>query len=88
MPRSRAEIAEVIARNTPALAIHLNEPWGMAEEHGRWEGTVATKEGPLALAGVYAAKWHDTAEGWRLQAELFTPLVVSLPSPATPRRTG
>lgn len=57
-------------------AIHMNEPWGMAEEHGRWEGVVATKEGPLALAGVYAAKWHDTAEGWRLQAEIFTPLTV------------
>ncbi len=57
-------------------AIHVNERWGMAEEHGRWEGTVATKEGPLELSGVYAAKWHDTAEGWRLQAEIFTPLTV------------
>jgi ketosteroid isomerase-like protein len=57
-------------------AIHVNEMWGMAEEHGRWEGSVATKEGPLELAGVYAAKWHLTAEGWRLQAEIFTPLTV------------
>jgi hypothetical protein len=26
MPKSRAAIADLIARNTPALAIHLNEP--------------------------------------------------------------
>ena len=57
--------------------IHVNERWGMAEEHGRWRATLMTKEGPLELAGVYAAKWHDTAEGWMLQAEIFTPLSVS-----------
>lgn len=56
--------------------IHVNDGWGMAQEHGRWTGTVSTKDGPLALAGVYAAKWHMGQEGWRLEAEIFTPLVV------------
>jgi ketosteroid isomerase-like protein len=56
--------------------IHVNEEWGMAEEHGRWTGTLMAADGPLALAGVYAAKWHYTAEGWMLQAEIFTPLTV------------
>src|SRR5437763_9645580 len=56
--------------------IHVNEEWGMAEEHGRWTGTIMTNDGALALSGVYAAKWHNTAEGWLLQAEIFTPLRV------------
>lgn len=56
--------------------IHVNDEWGMAEEHGRWMGTLTANDGPMALEGVYAAKWHNTAEGWRLQAEIFTPLKV------------
>jgi ketosteroid isomerase-like protein len=56
--------------------IHVNEPWGMAEEHGRWNVTINTRDGPMALAGVYAAKWQNTAEGWLLQAEIFTPVTV------------
>jgi ketosteroid isomerase-like protein len=56
--------------------IHVNEEWGMAEEHGRWTVTIMTNDGALALAGVYAAKWHYTAEGWLLEAEIFTPLQV------------
>ena len=56
--------------------IHVNDEWGMAEEHGRWTGTLMAADGPLALEGVYAAKWHYTAEGWMLQAEIFTPLTV------------
>jgi ketosteroid isomerase-like protein len=59
--------------------IHVNVEWGMAEEHGRWTGTIRTKDGPMELAGVYAAKWHNTAEGWLLQAEIFTPITVVRP---------
>jgi ketosteroid isomerase-like protein len=58
------------------VEIHVNEEWGMAEEHGRWSGTLMANDGPMELAGVYAAKWHHTAEGWLLQAEIFTPLTV------------
>jgi hypothetical protein len=33
----------------------------------------------LDVAGVYAAKWHFTAEGWMLEAEIFTPLTIVRP---------
>lgn len=56
--------------------IHVNDEWGMAEEHGRWTGTLMANDGPMELAGVYAAKWHLTPEGWLLQAEIFTPLTI------------
>ena len=59
--------------------IHINDEWGMAQEHGRWSGTLTAIDGLLAIEGVYAAKWHCTAEGWRLQAEVFTPMKVSRP---------
>ena len=59
-----------------AEEIHINEGWGMAQEHGRWTGTVSTKDGVVKVAGVYAAKWHLTEEGWRLEAEIFTPLMI------------
>jgi len=56
--------------------IHVNDAWGMAQEHGRWTATISTKDGPLELAGVYAAKWHLASGEWRLEAEIFTPLNV------------
>ena len=56
--------------------IHVNDEWGMAEEHGRWTGTLMANDGPMKLTGVYAAKWHNTAQGWLLQAEIFTPLTI------------
>jgi ketosteroid isomerase-like protein len=56
--------------------IHINEEWGMAQEHGRWSGTLMANDGPMKIDGVYAAKWHNTADGWQLQAEIFTPLKV------------
>jgi len=59
--------------------IHVNDDWGMAQEHGRWTGTVTTKEGLLRLGGVYAAKWHLAEGEWRLAAEIFTPLMVQQP---------
>jgi ketosteroid isomerase-like protein len=52
----------------------VNEGWGMAQEHGRWTGTVTTREGVMNLGGVYAAKWQYTDDGWKLRAEIFTPL--------------
>jgi len=59
--------------------IYVNEEWGMAEEHGRWSGTINANDGPLEVTGVYAAKWHFTADGWRLEAEIFTPLTIVRP---------
>ena len=59
--------------------IYVNEEWGMAEEHGRWSGTINANDGPLEVTGVYAAKWHYTADGWLLEAEIFTPLTIDRP---------
>jgi ketosteroid isomerase-like protein len=56
--------------------IHINDGWGMAQEHGRWTATISAKAGPLELAGVYAAKWQMTDGEWRLEAEIFTPLTI------------
>jgi len=70
-----AHDADATYSRTPEQ-IHVNDGWGMAQEHGRWTGTVSTKEGPLELGGVYAAKWHLAEGEWRLEAEIFTPLVV------------
>ena len=55
--------------------VHVNETWGLAEELGDWTGYVTASDGPAHSSGVYAAKWHRTADGsWRLQAEVFTTL--------------
>lgn len=72
--------ADVFARDPSATynrrpeEIHINDEWGMAQEHGRWTGTVSTDDGPMELGGVYAAKWHMVEGAWRLEAEIFTPL--------------
>ena len=77
--------ADLFARDPLAVhgrvpdEIHVNEGWGMAQEHGRWTASISTAEGKLELAGVYAAKWHCTSEGWRLEAEIFTPMSVARP---------
>lgn len=42
----------------------------MAHEQGHWTGG--------GMAGVYSAKWYRTGDGWRLQAEIFTPLNASM----------
>ncbi|HEX3578458.1 MAG TPA: nuclear transport factor 2 family protein [Thermoanaerobaculia bacterium] len=59
-----------------AHEIHVNEEWGMAQEHGQWTGTLTAKNGPIEIIGDYAAKWHLTSEGWLLQAEIFTPITI------------
>jgi ketosteroid isomerase-like protein len=74
--------ADMFARDRSAThegtpdEIHVNEDWGMAEEHGKWTGSLMANDGPIELAGVYAAKWQNTAEGWLLQAEIFTPITI------------
>lgn len=54
--------------------IHVDDAWGMAEEHGTWTSTTWTPDGVLELKGVYTAKWHLTPSGWLLRAEIFTPM--------------
>jgi ketosteroid isomerase-like protein len=60
--------------------VHINDGWGMAHERGRWSGTVSTKDGPIRVEGIYAAKWHLFEGEWRLEAEIFTPLTIEPPS--------
>ena len=67
---------ETATHDRTSVEIHINDDWGMAEEHGRWTGTLMANDGPMELLGVYAAKWHFTTDGWRLQAEIFTPLSI------------
>lgn len=59
-----------------ASEIHVNEGWGMAAEHGTWSGMIGARGGPIAVQGVYAAKWQKTEDGWMLQAEIFTPITI------------
>src|SRR5688572_13129488 len=83
--QSRRSWADMFERDKSATygrtpgEIYVNEEWGMAEEHGRWSGTVNANDGLLEVTGVYAAKWHYTAEGWLLEAEIFTPLTIVRP---------
>jgi ketosteroid isomerase-like protein len=60
-----------------AHEIHVNEEWGMAQELGRWTGSLMANDGLIEVAGEYAAKWHNTADGWLLQAEIFTPITIT-----------
>jgi ketosteroid isomerase-like protein len=82
---SRRSWADLFARDAAATygrfpdEIHINDDWGMAEEHGRWRGSINANDGLLEVSGVYAAKWHLTQEGWLLEAEIFTPLSVERP---------
>lgn len=64
---------DVVFVRTPEV-IFVSEDETMAEEHGRWSGRQRMDGELTDLEGVYAAKWHATSEGWRLQAEIFTPL--------------
>ncbi|MGA8810326.1 MAG: nuclear transport factor 2 family protein [Thermoanaerobaculia bacterium] len=57
--------------------IYVNDDWGMAEEHGRWTGMLMANDGPIEIAGCYAAKWQNTSDGWMLQAEIFTPITIT-----------
>jgi ketosteroid isomerase-like protein len=70
-----AHDSKAVHSRTPEQ-IHVNDAWGMAQEHGRWTATVSAKDGPLQLGGVYAAKWHLAEGAWRLEVEIFTPLSV------------
>jgi ketosteroid isomerase-like protein len=62
--------------STPEV-IHAHDAWGMAAEHGQWSARLMAKQGPMEISGVYAAKWHLTATGWLLLAEIFTPMNVA-----------
>jgi len=58
---------------TPDQVLVHDDP-GMAHEQGRWTGTHSMDSGPVSTSGVYAARWRRVDGGWRLEAEIFTPL--------------
>jgi len=80
---------DAMAAHTGAAdEIQVYEDWGVAAENGRWTATVGTRTGPLSIEGVYAAKWQNTPEGWRLQAEIYTPLRVDSTARSDSRGSG
>jgi ketosteroid isomerase-like protein len=50
--------------------VSLSPLVSIALEIGAWRG-VDTRPPHEEVAGVYTAKWRRTAEGWRLEAEIF-----------------
>jgi ketosteroid isomerase-like protein len=49
--------------------------WGVASERGHWVGTWTDPDGPVRIEGTYQAQWRMHDDRWRVQAELFVPLV-------------
>ncbi|WP_232494338.1 nuclear transport factor 2 family protein [Novosphingobium kaempferiae] len=58
----------VYVRTPESVTLSPVEP--IAMEHGRWQGTEAGSDTPLA-SGTYAAKWRDVAGAWVIEAEVF-----------------
>src|SRR5256885_17139533 len=61
--RSWADVFQRDDRSTHVSTpeeLHINEEWGMAQEHGKWIATISMGDRLLDLNGVYAAKWHLT----------------------------
>ena len=56
-------------------SIAVFDAWGVASEHGHWVGTWTEPDGPLVIRGSYAAQWRRQDGRWRIQGELFVPLI-------------
>jgi len=61
----------VYLRTSESVVLSPIEP--IAIEHGRWQGSAAQSETPLA-SGIYSAKWRETAGEWVIEAEVFVTL--------------
>ena len=57
--------------------IRIFESWNMASETGTWTGEWQEPDGQVKLDGTYYAKWHKIRGGWKIRAEVFTPLACS-----------
>lgn len=57
--------------------VDVYNDWNMASESGTWVGEWKTPEGRVKILGTYYAKWHKTESGWKIRAEVFTPLKCS-----------
>ena len=65
---------DLVYRRTPDV-IHVYAQWKMAGESGKWTGKWTEPNGDkIELTGTYYAKWHKLPDGWKIRAEIFTPL--------------
>jgi ketosteroid isomerase-like protein len=65
---------DLVYRRTPD-EIHVYPQWKMAGEYGTWRGSWTEPNGDkIELTGTYYAKWHKLSDGWKIRAEIFTPL--------------
>ena len=65
---------DLVYRRTPD-EIHVYPQWKMASESGTWRGSWTEPNGDkIELTGSYYAKWHKLSDGWKIRAEIFTPL--------------
>ncbi|MBU6220893.1 MAG: nuclear transport factor 2 family protein [Saprospiraceae bacterium] len=65
----------VYARTPGQIDIFLD--WNMAAETGIWTGQWQEPDGTVKISGTYYAKWHKMNGGWKIRAEIFTPLSCS-----------
>lgn len=65
---------DLVYRRTPQT-INIYPQWKMASESGAWRGSWTEPNGDkIELTGTYYAKWHKLSDGWKIRAEIFTPL--------------
>lgn len=64
---------DVLYVRTPKT-VEIFEDWNMASETGTWIGQWQEPDGQVKLSGTYYAKWHKVEGGWKIRAEIFTPL--------------
>ncbi len=68
---------DLVYRRTPDI-IRVYPEWKMASETGTWKGNWTEPNGDkIELTGTYYAKWHKLSDGWKIRAEIFTPLTCS-----------
>ena len=63
---------DVRYRRTPS-EVKIFGAWGMASEEGRWTGGWTDSGGPLAIGGVYFAKWRQVDGRWLVESETYVP---------------
>lgn len=64
---------DVVYVRTPKQ-VDVYDNWKMASESGTWIGEWKAADGRVKISGTYYAKWHKTENGWKIRAEVFTPL--------------
>ena len=63
---------DVVYLRTPD-EVRVFEPWGMASEHGRWNGSWTDTDGKVTIGGRYFAKWRRVNGRWLVESETYVP---------------